>query len=227
MAGDADRDQESLPGELTQGTPEWLMARVGKLTASRLTPLYSTRASSMRDLAREIVGERATGLPHGGSFTGTTETEWGKKHEPTARAVYEHREKVKVREVGLIVSPHHPLLAASPDGLVLDKRGRPVGLLEIKCPSTKKVVKWIDDHPGGQGCPPDYQPQMLHQLLCCVEMGLTWVDFVSLDPRVPPSHPFYYRRWRFTPSREQVSDHVKRCLHFIGIVKEIEEKCLT
>ena len=68
----------------------------------------------------------------------------GREHEPVARRQYEEylkynlRHDVSVRETGIVVQPHFFWLAASPDGLVADKTGDAIGLLEIKCPKSKK-----------------------------------------------------------------------------------------
>ena len=43
---------------------------------------------------------------------------------------------VSVREIGIVIHPCLPWLAASPDGMVVDD-GK-VGLIEIKCPASKK-----------------------------------------------------------------------------------------
>ena len=49
---------------------------------------------------------------------------------------------VKVKEVGLLIQNQLFWLGASPDGVIFDKQNIPhVGLLEIKCPYTKKIQK--------------------------------------------------------------------------------------
>ena len=54
---------------------------------------------------------------------------------------------IDIRETGLVLQPKLFWLAASPDGLVSDKSNedvRKIGLIEIKCPKSKKNSK-IDD----------------------------------------------------------------------------------
>ena len=48
------------------------------------------------------------------------------------------KHSIDVRETGIVVQPKLFWLAASPDGLITDKTGAGIGLIEIKCPKTKK-----------------------------------------------------------------------------------------
>ena len=65
-------------------------------------------------------------------------------YEPVARKQYEEylkynlRHDAAVRETGIVVQPYLFWLAASPDGLVSDNTEAGIGLLEIKCPKTKR-----------------------------------------------------------------------------------------
>ena len=60
-------------------------------------------------------------------------TSHGVKYENIAREKYITEENKHVEECGLIVCISEPWLGYSPDGIVV-KNGRPVKLLEIKCP---------------------------------------------------------------------------------------------
>ena len=54
---------------------------------------------------------------------------------------------IDIRETGLVLQPKLFWLAASPDGLVSDKSNedvRQIGLIEIKCPKSKKNSKIND-----------------------------------------------------------------------------------
>lgn len=77
------------------------------------------------------------------SFSGNKFTRWGNKYETVATHIYEAREGVTVKEFGLL--PHKTLdfLAASPDGIEIDGKlpsRLPGRMLEIKCPSTRKIT---------------------------------------------------------------------------------------
>ena len=69
----------------------------------------------------------------------------GKTFEPVARELYvdvmKHKlnRHVFIRETGIVIQPNLYWLAASPDGLVKDSNNNPnIGLLEIKCPKSKR-----------------------------------------------------------------------------------------
>lgn len=69
----------------------------------------------------------------------------GKMYESKARDMYTNYLKhtlqhdIDVRETGIVIQPNLFWLAASPDGLISDKSdGQKIGLIEIKCPRSKK-----------------------------------------------------------------------------------------
>ena len=69
---------------------------------------------------------------------------FGRKYEPVAREKFEKymsytlKRKIKIRETGIVVQPFLFWLAASPDGLIIDQNEDSPGLIEIKCPKTKR-----------------------------------------------------------------------------------------
>lgn len=75
------------------------------------------------------------------------------------------------------------MAGASPDGLVGD-----FGLVEIKCPQSKKHIQTL----LGAPIDPDYATQMLWQMACT---GRGWCDFVSFDPRMPPDMQLHVVRF--------------------------------
>ena len=77
----------------------------------------------------------------------------GRIYEPVAREKYldvmkfHLNRNIDIRETGLVLQPKLFWLAASPDGLVSDKSNedvRQIGLIEIKCPKSKKNSKIND-----------------------------------------------------------------------------------
>lgn len=162
--------------ECKQGTPEWLAARAGKVTASRISAVMATvksgEAATRRDYRAELVVERLTGLPTEDGYTNAL-MQWGTEQEPFARAAYEIRKDVMVSRVGFVIHPHIPLAGASPDGLVGTD-----GLVEIKCPKTATHLSYILDN----SVPNTYYNQMQWQMACTER---EWCDFVSYDPRMP------------------------------------------
>ena len=160
---------------IEQGTVEWHLQRLGKVTASRVSDVLSKgksgESASRKNYRTELLVQRLTGQP-GESFTNTA-MEWGTATEPLARIAYEAEMGVFVNQVAFIDHPSIVQFGCSPDGLVAED-----GLIEIKCGNTATHIDWMLD-----GKPPTkHIPQMQCQMAVT---GRQWCDFVSFDPRLP------------------------------------------
>ena len=75
-----------------QGSPEWLEARAGKVTASRISDVLAKvktgEAAGRRDYRAQLVAEILTGNPQESGFMNDA-MRWGTEQELYARAVYE------------------------------------------------------------------------------------------------------------------------------------------
>jgi putative phage-type endonuclease len=161
---------------IVQGTVEWHLQRLGKVTASRIADVLSKgksgESASRKNYRTELVVQRLTGVP-GESFTNAA-MEWGTATEPLARIAYEAKMGIFVDEVAFIDHPSISNFGCSPDGCIADGNG----LLEIKCPNSSTHIEYLtDDKP-----PTKYVPQMQCQMAVT---GRQWCDFVSFDPRLP------------------------------------------
>lgn len=167
-----------------QGTREWIEARLGKATASRMADIMAKTktgyGASRANYMAEIITERLTGAP-ADRFTNAA-MQWGTETEPQARAAYEFTTGFDVVEVGFIGHPSIAESGASPDGLVGDD-----GMIEIKCPNTATHIETI----LSGDVPDKYVKQMQWQMACT---GRAWCDFVSFDPRLPPDLMLWIRR---------------------------------
>ena len=168
-----------------QGSQEWLQARAGKITASRMkdamASIKSGEAASRRNYRAELVVETLTGLPYEDYFQ-TPDMIRGKELEPEARAAYEAVTLQSVKQVGLVLHPKHDRIAASPDGLVGND-----GLVELKVPKTGTHLEYIQLGVA----PSEYRLQMMCQMLCCERK---WCDFCSYDPRMPQEYQLFIIR---------------------------------
>lgn len=167
-----------------QGSIEWLAARVGKVTASRVADVIATTktgyGASRANYMAELIAERLTGQP-AERYTNAAMAH-GTATEPEARDLYAFMVDAEVEQVGLV---EHPIVAdsgASPDGLVGDD-----GLVEIKCPNTATHIETL----LGQTVPAKYVTQMQWQMACT---GRQWCDFASYDPRLPESMRIFIQR---------------------------------
>ena len=160
-----------------QGSAEWLQARCGRITASRLSDVTAYLKSgkgemkARADYRMDLVAERLTGLTE--PYYVSPEMKWGTKHEPMARALYEVATGAEVDQIGFALHPVYDFAGASPDALVGSDGG-----LEIKCPKTTTHLAYMM---AGE-VPEEYRPQMYWNMVCCERL---WWDFVSYCPKDP------------------------------------------
>lgn len=159
-----------------QRTPEWLAARVGRLTGSRAADMLATiktgEAAARRDLRAQLVVERLTGVQQEDGFVNAA-MQWGTDCEPLAFAAYEALSGQMVQRSGFLA--HTELLAGcSLDGHVGDYEG----IVELKCPKSATHLRYLK---SGE-LPAEHRPQVLHNLWLT---GAQWCDFLSFDPRFP------------------------------------------
>jgi putative phage-type endonuclease len=168
---------------IEQGTPEWFAARLGKVTASRISDVMAKTktgpAASRKNYAAELLLERVAGQRKDGYTSAAMQH--GIDTEPLARLAYSIQRGVEVEEVGFIDHPEIKRTGASPDGLVGIG-----GTLEIKCPNTATHFEWAI----AGVVPPEYVLQIQWQMACA---GREWADFVSYDPRAPEGKQLYIR----------------------------------
>lgn len=162
---------------MPQRSPEWLQARAGRLTGTGAKDMLakgrgSAEAVSRRDLRLRLALERLTGVPQEDGYTNAA-MQRGIDKEPEALAAYEAKTGLTVWPVGIVL--HDDLLAGcSPDGTVADM----TGIVEVKCPKSATHLEYLRDGIA----PPDYMPQITHNLWIT---GAQWCDFVSFDDRFP------------------------------------------
>ncbi len=162
--------------DIQQGSQEWLDLRLGKITASRVADIMSNgrggkTSQKAESYMNELISEILTGSQ--AEFYINAAMEWGNECEPQARAMYELQNDVDVVEVAFIELNDY--VGVSPDGLVGED-----GLLEIKCPTSKKQI----DRALSDSYHADYKAQIQMQLWVS---GRKWCDFVSFDPRIKGS----------------------------------------
>jgi len=192
-----------------QGSADWLAARVGIVTASRVADIIATTKSgpstSRAAYMGELVAEQMTGVSAAPTFM-NDDMRRGIELEPAARFAYEMQTDQIVQKVGLVL---HPTMkaGASPDGLVGEE-----GLVEIKCPRTHIHISYIE----GAKPPPKYLGQMGWQLVCT---GRRWVDFVSYDPHMPEALQLFIVR--FEPAAEVLQQLTREVATFLA---EVDEK---
>lgn len=196
--------------DFPQGSQEWLAARAGKVTASRIGDVIARiktgEAAARRDYRAQIVAEILTGKPQENGYI-NAEMQWGIDNEPFACSAYELATDCLVDKVGLVLHPAIERSAASPDSLVGAD-----GLLEIKCPKTATHIQYLLD---GR-VPKEYEPQMMWQMACC---GRAWCDFVSFDPRLPEKMRLF--RVRLERDDARIADLEREVVGFLSDVDKM------
>lgn len=157
---------------MEQRSDEWYKARLGKVTASKVSAVLAKKDSATRaDYLTDLVLERLTGTQQ--EFYQNDAMQWGTDTEPQARMAYEAETGNLVDELGFIDHPTIANFGCSPDGVIGE-----TGLIEIKCPNSKTHLSTLL---SGKA-PTKYIPQMQTQMAV---MNRQWCDFVSFDPRLP------------------------------------------
>jgi predicted phage-related endonuclease len=179
-----------------QGSEAWRMAKLGKVSASRISDVMARNKSgwgaSRTNYMAELVCERLTGVPYESYSNGIMKR--GNEFEDEARAAYEFLYSVEIAKVGFVLHPTIAEAGSSPDRFVGEE-----GLIEIKCPNTATHIDTL----MGANIPGDYMKQMQFQMACT---GRKWCDFVSYDPRLP----------------QKLRLHVARVPRDNGMISEIE-----
>lgn len=196
---------------MNQGTPEWLAARAGHVTASRFKDVLAKarsgsggEAATRRAYKMQLVTERLTGQPC--ETYKNAAMEWGTATEPYARAAYETERGLMVDESGFLPHPTVQWVGASPDGLIGADGG-----CEIKCPANSVVH--VETLAGGM--PLEHRAQVQGTLWVT---GRAWWDYISFDPRMPPKLRLYIERVK----RDE--EYIKRLADEVsGFLVEVEK----
>ena len=178
-----------------QGTSEWMQARTGIVTASRMADAMArlSRKSKNGDAGdyaaahwkyvSELAWERITGVC--AEHYVSKPMEIGSQYEGEARVEYWQRFGTDVDQTGFVLHPRLDYLGSSPDGLV----GKDGGL-EIKVPLFSTHCAYLE---SGE-IPEEYMLQMYTNMLCCERK---WWDFVSYcPPDVAPEMPDEFRMFK-------------------------------
>lgn len=191
-----DETKRDRISSLEQGTRGWLASRVLRMTVSNAGTAvgnnpYAKPADYANDLAHlsePIDPESVDGIRRAHAL------KWGHDNEDMACEAYTMMMKMKlereegpeaaaefeVTHCGLVVDLDRSWMGASPDGLVhmpaprgavtRNRRRQQEGLLEIKCPVTKRIYPFI---------PPYYYDQITAQMAV---LKRDWCDFCIWTP---------------------------------------------
>lgn len=159
--------------DVTQGSYEWAMLRLGIPTASEFHKIVTPKgklSSQAKGYAYKLIAERLLMR----QIDNIDNLEWvqrGKELEADAVKLYEFETDTKTLAVGFCTTDDKQI-GASPDRLAGDE-----GLLEIKCPKPETHIANMVE-----GLDADYFPQVQGQLFVT---GRKWCDWFSYHPELP------------------------------------------
>lgn len=161
-----------------QRSPEWFLARAGRLTgscASAVTAKGKGTAESVarRDYRLQLACERLTSIPQEGGFVNDA-MQRGIDLEPIAFAAYEAATGNMVRSTGFLSGDEH-MVGCSLDGDIDGFEG----IIELKCPKTATHLGYLKNP---QSLMDAYFEQVVHNLWVS---NAKWCDIVSFDDRLP------------------------------------------
>jgi putative phage-type endonuclease len=204
---------------MEQRTDEWFKARLGKVTASKisdvLAKIRSGEAAVRRNYKMQLATERLTGQKTDSYINQAMQD--GIDREDTAREIFEIVRDIKVEQVGFIDHPTIKMSGASPDGLLPDN-----GVLEIKCPvETTHTTNLLE-----RKLPTRYTSQVQWQMACT---GAEYANFVSYNPNFEPKLQLIYveverDKEYIEMLEEEVSTFLTEVDDIINILRELNKE---
>jgi hypothetical protein len=205
-----------------QGTPEWLAARAGVLTASNFRTARSRKADgrtpsdTARHLAFKLAIERISGIPLDDDAPETWQMKRGQRLEGDARILHEADIGLRVRPVGIILTDDNKF-GASADGWIECPQKGPGGA-EYKCLIGPKELEavYIDDDPS------KYVDQIQGNLWLS---GRKWWDFCVYCPALESIGLHFYRQ-RLERDDDYIEELVADLWRFDSMIESFREKLL-
>jgi putative phage-type endonuclease len=167
-----------------QRTDDWHAARLGKVTASRISDVMARTktgyGASRETYMSELILERLTEQATEGFKSAAMQR--GIDLEPMARQAYEEAKELWVVETGFIAHPRIANAGASPDGFVDSD-----GLVEIKCLLAPAHLETL----LSDAVPDKYFKQMQMQMATC---NRAWCDYAAYNPDFPDHLRLFVKR---------------------------------
>jgi putative phage-type endonuclease len=193
--------------QLEQNTDEWLSARKGKITGSKLKKLVTKRGVGRKLGFYEIMAERI-GLEEAPE----NPMDRGHRLEPEALDLFAKEYDKEVEAVGFCVSESNPSIAVSPDGLI-KVDGKYKEAVEVKCLSTSRHLQAYFE----AGVPKDYEEQVMQYFI--VNEDLEKLYLVFYDPRLT-AKPLFAKEF----TREELQEKVDWYLEYQTLsLQQIDE----
>ena len=188
---------------------EWLQARKGKITGSRLADIIVKRGTGKKIGFYELIAERLSTDPEGLAFD-ETPMERGTRLEPEAMACFVEATGKKV-DTSLVMwsRDDNDSIAVSPDGFI----GK-LEAVETKCLSSAKHLKAFLT----QQVPEDYEEQVTQYFIVNDQLRTLWLAFY--DPRIPLLD-FFFLEVKRADIEDDIEDYLEQERNVIAEVDKI------
>lgn len=167
---------------IEQGTPEWLLLRKGRPSASMFKKIITStgKLSEQSDgYIHELIAQCF--VPDFDEFAGNRFTERGTEYEPEAREAFCAKfTALAVRKVAFVLADDG-VCGCSPDSLIIGADGKPSAGLELKCKTPAVHVETVLDGV----LPAEHRVQVHGSLAVC---GLNQWHFWAYFPGMQPFH---------------------------------------
>lgn len=183
---------------------EWLAARRGKITGTRLKDVITLRGNGKKIGFYELIAERL-GIP----ADDESAMDRGARLESEAMEHFVSETKKKVNtDLVIWTRDDNENIALSPDGFIGKTEA-----VEVKCLSSARHIEALLT----QEVPSDYEYQVLQYFI--VNDTLKTLYFVFYDPRLL-AKPFFY----LTIKREDLEEKIVQFLEYqVNILKEVDD----
>jgi YqaJ-like recombinase protein len=200
---------------LEQGSEEWRRARLGKLTASRISDALAKNRQgtgpgiTQLNYQAELICERLNGFVYEGFQNSYMER--GKEEEDLAVKAYDLfavRLNLEIRAIGFVQHRSIPYFGASPDRAVGN-----TGLLEAKNRKTNIHFDLL----RGLKVPTGDVDQVLTELACAE--WAEWCDYISYDSRAPVGMDLFVKRFYRDDHKQRINEIEQRGQEFLAEVE--------
>lgn len=167
--------------KVEQNTEEWLEARKGKITGSKLGDILSKRETKTRKVGfYQLIADKLAITEEGDELA----MDRGHRLEDEALELFSQETGSKLEKGLFCVSDENPNMAVSPDALIKNK-GKYTGAVEVKCLKAALHLQAYFE----KKIPSDYDFQVLQYFI--VNPDLECLFFVFYDPRIA-AKPMHY-----------------------------------
>ena len=188
---------------------DWMFARRGKITGSRLKDIVVKRGTGKKIGYYELIAERLATEPEGNE----TAMDRGTRLEPEALERFTKETKKKV-DTSLVIwtRDENESIAISPDGIISDTE-----VVEAKCLSSARHIEAFLT----QEIPSEYEMQVYQYFI--VNDMLTTLYLAFYDPRLP-CKDFFYLTIKRKDVQTQVDEYLEYQRKTLEEVNEIVNK---